>query len=82
MYLGRRLEKTRTPGIYKRDNRYIVIWRHCGRSRGPVSRPPPRHLQGGPKSPLFASGAGTELLLGNVYRRVLAPAAISVGFKA
>lgn len=33
----------------------------------------------GPKSPVFASGAGTELLPANVYRRVLAPAAVSVG---
>lgn len=33
----------------------------------------------GPRSPVFASGAGTELLPANVYRRVLAPAAVSVG---
>jgi integrase len=33
----------------------------------------------GPQSPVFASGAGTELLPANVYRRVLAPAAVSVG---
>ncbi|HXR61447.1 MAG TPA: site-specific integrase [Solirubrobacterales bacterium] len=31
------------------------------------------------KSPVFASGAGTELRPSNVYRRVLAPAAIAVG---
>ncbi len=35
----------------------------------------------GPKTPVFASKAGTELLPANVYRRVLAPAAKSVGFK-
>jgi integrase len=34
----------------------------------------------GPKAPVFASQAGTELLSANVYHRVLAPAAISVGF--
>jgi integrase len=33
----------------------------------------------GPKSPVYASRAGTELLPSNVYRRVLAPAAIAVG---
>ena len=35
----------------------------------------------GAKTPVFSSKAGTELLPANVYRRVLAPAAISVGFK-
>ena len=35
----------------------------------------------GSKASVFASQAGTELLPANVYRRVLAPAAISVGFK-
>lgn len=35
----------------------------------------------GPKTPVFASKAGTELLPANVYRRVLAPAAIGVGLK-
>ncbi len=35
----------------------------------------------GPKTPVFASKAGTELLPANVYRRVLAPAAKSVGLK-
>lgn len=33
----------------------------------------------GPKAPVFASVAGTELRPGNVYRRVLAPAAVAVG---
>jgi integrase len=32
-----------------------------------------------PKAPVFASAAGTELRPANVYRRVLAPAAIAVG---
>jgi len=40
-----------------------------------------RDNYGGPKTPVFSSKAGTELLPPNVYRRVLAPAAISVGFK-
>jgi integrase len=35
----------------------------------------------GPKTPVFTSKAGTELLAANVYRRVLAPAAIAVGLK-
>jgi integrase len=35
----------------------------------------------GPKSPVFCSRAGTELRPENVYRRILAPAAISVGFQ-
>ena len=35
----------------------------------------------GPKTPVFASKAGTELLPANVYRRILAPAAIGTGFK-
>ncbi len=26
-----KLEKTKTPGIYKRGNRYVVIWRHRGK---------------------------------------------------
>ncbi len=34
----------------------------------------------GPKSPVFTTTTGTELLPANVYRRVLAPAAIAVGF--
>ena len=34
----------------------------------------------GAKAPLFASATGTELRPANVYRRVLAPVAISVGF--
>lgn len=34
----------------------------------------------GPKAPVFPSRAGTPLSPGNVYRRVLSPAAISVGF--
>lgn len=25
------LERTRTPGIYKRGNRYVVTWRHRGK---------------------------------------------------
>jgi integrase len=25
------MEKTRTPGIYKRGNRYVVVWRHRGK---------------------------------------------------
>lgn len=25
-----RLEKTKTPGIYKRGSRYVVVWRHRG----------------------------------------------------
>lgn len=33
----------------------------------------------GPKTPVFASTTGTELLPANVYRRVLAPAAVAVG---
>jgi integrase len=35
----------------------------------------------GPKAPVFASKAGTELRPENVYRRVLAPTAIGAGFK-
>jgi integrase len=35
----------------------------------------------GPEAPLFASKAGTPLRPENIYRRVLAPAAISAGFK-
>jgi len=35
----------------------------------------------GPKAPVFASTVGTELLPANVYRRVLAPAAIGLGLK-
>ena len=35
----------------------------------------------GSKGPVFASKAGTELRPENVYRRVLAPAAIGAGFK-
>lgn len=35
----------------------------------------------GPKTPVFASKVGTELLPANVYRRVLAPAAIGIGLK-
>lgn len=35
----------------------------------------------GPKSPVFASKAGTPLRPENVYRRALAPAAIGAGFK-
>lgn len=35
----------------------------------------------GPKAPVFASKAETELRPENVYRRVLAPAAIGAGFK-
>jgi integrase len=35
----------------------------------------------GPESPVFASKAGTPLRPENVYRRVLAPVAISAGFK-
>ena len=38
-----------------------------------------RDSYGGPDSPVFPSRAGTELLPSNVYRRVLAPAAVSVG---
>jgi integrase len=34
----------------------------------------------GPKAPVFPSRTGTPLSPGNVYRRVLSPAAISVGF--
>jgi integrase len=40
-----------------------------------------RDTYNGPESPVFASKVGTELLPANVYRRVLAPAAISVGMK-
>src|SRR5688500_17112864 len=29
----RRLVKTRTPGIYRRGDRYVVVWRHKGRQR-------------------------------------------------
>jgi hypothetical protein len=25
------MERTRTPGIYRRGNRYVVVWRHRGR---------------------------------------------------
>ena len=35
----------------------------------------------GPGSPVFTSQAGTPLRASNVYRRVLAPAAIGLGFK-
>jgi integrase len=35
----------------------------------------------GPKTPVFASKVGTELAPANVYRRVLAPAAIGIGLK-
>src|SRR5262245_16659230 len=28
---SRRLTKTKTPGIYKRGNRYVVVWRYKGR---------------------------------------------------
>lgn len=35
----------------------------------------------GPAAPVFASKVGTELLPANVYRRVLAPAAIGLGLK-
>lgn len=35
----------------------------------------------GPRSPVFASKAGTPLRPENVYRRVLAPSAIGAGFK-
>jgi integrase len=28
-----KMERTNTPGIYRRDNRYIVVWRHRGRQR-------------------------------------------------
>ncbi|HEX5527214.1 MAG TPA: site-specific integrase [Solirubrobacterales bacterium] len=38
-----------------------------------------RDSYGGPRTPVFASKAGTELQPANVYRRVLAPAAIAVG---
>lgn len=40
-----------------------------------------RDHYGGDKSPVFASKVGTELLPANVYRRVLAPAAIGLGLK-
>jgi len=40
-----------------------------------------RDHYGGDKSPVFASKAGTELLPANVYRRILAPAAIGLGLK-
>ena len=36
---------------------------------------------GGPEAPVFASKAGTPLRPENVYRRALAPTAISAGFK-
>lgn len=36
----------------------------------------------GPKSPVFASTTGTELIRGKVAERVLTPAAIAAGFKA
>lgn len=35
----------------------------------------------GPDSPVFASKAGTPLQASNIYRRVLAPTAIGLGFK-
>jgi len=35
----------------------------------------------GPKTPIFASSAGTELIRGKVAERVLTPAAIAAGFK-
>ncbi len=38
-----------------------------------------RDAYAGPQSPVFPSKAGTELLPANVYRRVLAPAATSIG---
>src|SRR3954451_14742276 len=28
---GPRMERTRSPGIYKRGSRYVVVWRHRGR---------------------------------------------------
>jgi integrase len=28
-----KMERTSTPGIYRRDNRYIVVWRHRGKQR-------------------------------------------------
>jgi integrase len=28
---GSQLERTRTPGIYKRGSRYVVVWRHRGK---------------------------------------------------
>jgi hypothetical protein len=39
-----------------------------------------RDAYAGEDRPVFASQTGTELMPSNVYRRVLAPAAISVGF--
>jgi integrase len=35
----------------------------------------------GPKTPVFASTVGTELIRGKLAERVLTPAALSVGFK-
>jgi integrase len=29
--MAAKLEKTRTPGVYKRGNRYVVVWRHRGK---------------------------------------------------
>jgi len=29
--MAARLEATRTPGIYKRGNRYVVVYRHTGK---------------------------------------------------
>jgi hypothetical protein len=26
-----KMERTRTPGVYKRGDRYVVVWRHRGR---------------------------------------------------
>jgi integrase len=40
-----------------------------------------RNAYQGPEAPVFTSKAGTPLRRENVYRRSLAPAAISVGFK-
>jgi len=29
--MAARMEKTKTPGVYKRGSRYVVVWRHKGR---------------------------------------------------
>jgi hypothetical protein len=31
--MAARMEKTKTPGIYKRGSRYVVVWEHPGVSK-------------------------------------------------
>lgn len=56
--MAAKLEKTKTPGVYKRGDRYVVVWRHRGKQHKSFHRTyaeareaKARRMGGGPTAP-------------------------------